>query len=284
MNVLAPIVSLLLALSPLTAAQAHGSFGGAGAAPQSSKTGPKVFDNTNWAGYVATAHGSTSFQIALATFKIPFFSCSVEPNSQASQWVGLGGVNGNVNLLQSGIEMKCSDGLPKLYAWYQDGATTPEVRIQQPVAPGDQMQFQVSEAYQLFQAGVVVNNVTQAWRFATNVATTGPISQTGECIAERDTVGDKQPPLTQFSDMQFAGRNSVTPTSGCVMSGVTPTTGGPIDPACTCLAQDMSATGTSVTVKIEFLVGLKHKKPPTLASPSAPSTDGGFSITWNKAQ
>lgn len=95
----------------------------------------------NWSGHV-TSSGSASHVVAW--WKVPSISCAPLENSNASQWVGLGGGENEPPLVQVGVVSGCAAGVPLHHAFTQivpsQAAGVPIVMI---VNTGDRVEAEV---------------------------------------------------------------------------------------------------------------------------------------------
>lgn len=121
--------------------------------------------STNWSGYIL--QNNSILTQASAQWTVPILNCADTGNADSSTWVGDGGVTWSTGgssgqLLQSGTEDDCVNGVQQDYGWwelYPVNAAQPFTNF--PVAPGNSMEASV---YQ---------NSSGAWTTQLNNLTTG---------------------------------------------------------------------------------------------------------------
>lgn len=206
----------------------------------------KLFDDysLNWAGYYVSGN---TYTYATATWTVP--TIQTTNSGYSSAWVGIGGVNGNGNLIQTGTEQDCASGSttggemkyhgldqtlinkpidsasktnggksssckPVYYAWWEIYPTNAEQKITtMTVSPGDVMTAFVQQ----LTPGVwtiSITDVTKGQSFSTQV-TFSPDQTTAESIIERPALctifNCKLTNLANFGTMTFS--NSAAQTS-----------------------------------------------------------------------
>jgi hypothetical protein len=90
---------------------------------------------TNWAGY-AQENGSSPYTQVTDTFVVPTVDTAVAGTQIVSDWVGIGGLDGNDRLIQAGIQMVNLKGKAYYTAWTEQ-YPRPERALSLALAPGD---------------------------------------------------------------------------------------------------------------------------------------------------
>lgn len=98
--------------------------------------------SSNWSGYVLPS--TTLITEVSATWTVPTLKCPASGGTDASSWVGIGGVDANQissgDLLQTGIDNRCESGSQQEYGWFELYPSHPnyaEAFDNFPVNPGD---------------------------------------------------------------------------------------------------------------------------------------------------
>jgi peptidase A4-like protein len=131
-----------------------------------------VYDNDHWAGYGVGGLDSfsTDFASVGATWTVPRVTCIVGEVTGSSIWVGLGGIN--AQLEQIATEADC-DGLGSAsyfgaYQMFGLPGWGDARRVTDPVEPGDQISAAVGYYRKADGTGVydlVMRNLTRGWYF-----------------------------------------------------------------------------------------------------------------------
>jgi len=143
-----PALGCVLLLA-VWASAAQGAGTATGAPPSLALTAP-VYGQT-WAGYdaIAAAAGggmAPYFTKVTGAWREPAAQCASVGSSQASVWVGLGGVLNTAAVygpLQIGTDSDCNHGSAVYFAWYE-AYPLPLVRVRLRVAPNDALAAMVS--------------------------------------------------------------------------------------------------------------------------------------------
>jgi hypothetical protein len=143
-----PILGCVLLLA-VWASAAQGAATATGSPPSQALTAP-VYGQT-WAGYdaVVAAPGAGMrpyFTKITGAWREPAAQCASVDSSQASVWVGLGGVLNTAAVygpLQIGTDSDCEHGSAVYFAWYE-AYPQPLVRVRLRVAPNDALAAMVS--------------------------------------------------------------------------------------------------------------------------------------------
>ncbi|MGI0087709.1 MAG: G1 family glutamic endopeptidase [Nitrosotalea sp.] len=190
----------------------------------SAQTSPTHFDkplqrlfndySLNWSGYYVT--NTTGYTSASASWTVP--SVLTSSSGYSSAWVGIGGVYGTANLIQTGTDQDCTTGTPvagelkyhgldakptsngrgssggghstsctaTYYAWYE-AYPAPEVKISDfSVIPGNVISASVQQAGGGWS--VTITNVSTGKTFTTLVSNVNPDQTTAEAIMERPSL------------------------------------------------------------------------------------------------
>ncbi len=101
--------------------------------------------SSNWAGYSLRGSAGSINEVA-ATFRVPTVNCTVTPQGQDAEWVGVDGTSG-ASLFQTGVASSCASGVQQSTAWYEDIQGNPPVPAQDlfTASPGDLIRAQVQE-------------------------------------------------------------------------------------------------------------------------------------------
>lgn len=167
-----------------------------------------------WAGIVANNQQYYSVQ---GTWNVPSLSRIDSTSRAAVQWVGLAGVNGNIQLVQAGSAVQTSGGSPTYYSWfevYPDQPATNAVPLA--VSAGDTMFVDISAT------------TTQSYIYMENESTgayyivpsqgiaAGCVCETAEAVEE-----DPGIPYSSTGSWPMAWTNPVnfTNTSASISSG-----------------------------------------------------------------
>jgi hypothetical protein len=173
--------------------------------------------SSNWSGYVATGHGTTTataspdttFRNATGTWKQPAATCAPGRASASAVWVGLGGYSTSSTALeQAGTSADCDvTGRPSYYAWYEL-VPEPSITIKNlKIAPGDIITASVlvTGSEVLLQ----VKNRTRKRAFTKRIALASPDLTSAEWIAEAPSECTangfcRQVPLANFGSVTFS--------------------------------------------------------------------------------
>jgi hypothetical protein len=172
--------------------------------------------SSNWSGYVATGHGSTTttassttqFRNVTGTWKQPAATCVPGRTSASAVWVGLGGYSTSSTALeQAGTSADCDvTGRPSYYAWYEL-IPEPSITIKNlKIVPGD-----IITASVLVTGNEVllqVKNRTRKRAFTKRITLTSPDLTSAEWIAEAPSECTangycRQVPLANFGSVTF---------------------------------------------------------------------------------
>jgi hypothetical protein len=178
---------------------------------------------TSWTGYTQLAPPSTpGFTGVRATFDVPTLDSSdlqcpasigTSPCFKLSDWVGIGGIAENGNLIQAGIELdvKASGVIDQLYAWTEalPGSEVPLPTV--PINMGDEVSVTISQV----SAGhwtITVADLTTRQSASRSVAYDSDHSSV-EAISERVNGGDDNagPALTPTNTTVFQPVQYLTP-------------------------------------------------------------------------
>jgi hypothetical protein len=172
--------------------------------------------SSNWSGYVATGHGTTTttpspdtkFRNATGTWKQPAATCVPGRASASAVWVGLGGYSTSSTVLeQAGTSADCDvTGRPSYYAWYEL-VPEPSITIKNlKIAPGDTITASVlvTGSEVLLQ----VKNRTRKRAFTKRITLASPDLTSAEWIAEAPSECTangfcRQVPLANFGSVTF---------------------------------------------------------------------------------
>jgi hypothetical protein len=233
-------------------------------------TRPDVFDPVNhvtvsynkaWAGYAVT--GSNFSQVS-GSWTVTAVDCTVSPNTDSSQWVGIDGWT-SATVEQTGTDSDCHGSTPSYYVWYEFYPQNTIVISSVSIAPGDK--FIASVVYDgssLYT--VTITNATTNETFSKQVEFAGtkgstPQWNSAEWIMEMD--GRK---LSDFGTEPFGEYFTGIPNGNNVAADSS--TSGVI-----------SAFGDAVQESITTKNGSSGSK--TTSVPSALAADGsGFTVTW----
>lgn len=240
-------------------------------------------DNSlNWSGYYVT--DPVGYTFTKASWIVPTISTNTRGYSSA--WIGIGGVSGTGNLIQTGTDQDCTQkgavaselkyhGLeakssikdieksnsgfskcsPVYYAWYE-AYPSPEIRISDvDVKPGDVIQASVQQGNGGWS--ISITNISTGQTFTTTINNFNPDQTTAEAIMERPSLCSihscKLTDLADFDQIQFSDASATSATSDTF---------------------DMIASNQPITmVDNAFKI---------LASPSSISNPGTFIDTWQK--
>jgi hypothetical protein len=199
----------------------------------------------NWAGYAATGQQG-SFTSVSAAWTQPAAACS-GTEEFAAFWVGLDG-DGTQTVEQTGTEADCDGGTTTYQGWYEVFPAAP-VFYSNPVQPGDAMSASVvSDGNDLFT--LTLSDKTGDW--TQTIQQSSPDAELGsaEIIAEAPSDGESVLPLADFGTVDFTGA--------------------------TVNQQALSAEPDLAAITMASNAG-------TLATPSALSDDGAFSVAWDSS-
>lgn len=259
------------------------------------QTGPANFDkplqrlfndnSLNWSGYYVT--NTSGYASANSSWTVP--SVATSSSGYSSAWVGIGGVSGTGNLIQTGTDQDCTTGTTAAgelkyhgldaksitngkggggsgggstsckatyYAWYE-AYPAPEVKISNfNVNPGNV----ISASVQQVSGGwsTTITNVSTGQTFTATISNFNPDMTTAEVIMERPALCSvsscKLTNLANFGQMQFTGASATSTASSTF---------------------DLIASDKPITmVDNSFKV---------LASPGLISNPGTFTDTWKRS-
>ncbi len=167
----------------------------------------------NWSGYVLTG-GSGGYQAISAKWTVPAVVCSLVPNSETSDWVGVNGWLGADwgGLFQDGTTSYCLNGQQGDYAWWTDAAASYSAQNLFAVAPGDVIDaevYQNSSGYWEYD----IADMTSGQSSSSAESFSGP-GTSAEWIAE-DTGDPNTPglpyPLADFGSVTFTDLGLTVP-------------------------------------------------------------------------
>jgi hypothetical protein len=216
--------------------------------------------NDIWAGYAATG---SNFTFVQGSWIVGTAHCTVTPNSDSSEWVGIDGFS-NDTVEQVGTDSYCAGTTPTYYAWYEfyPNGTIPISTIT--VSAGDKMAASVTYNGSSYFT-VAITDETTGVSYSKKVKFTGadgsgtPERSTVEWIMEMDGTE-----LTDFGVDSFGNYFTNYAADTATSSSIS----GPISSFSSTLTelittQDGSSTGT------------------VTAQPSSLASDGGsFTVTW----
>jgi hypothetical protein len=252
---------------------------------ESDKPMKRLFNDfsTNWSGHYVT--NSNGYTYASASWIVPTISTS--SSGYSSAWVGIGGVSGTGNLIQTGTDQDCTTGTttagelkyhgleakptnsgkgggsgggsksctPTYYAWYE-AYPAPEVKIANfVVTPGDVITASVTKSNENWV--ITINDITAQETFTTTVSNFTPDQTTAEVIMERPAlcfVTCKLTNLANFGQIQFT---NATATS--------------------------STTNTFDNILSDAPITMVNNSFKLLASPSPITNPGTFTDTWYRS-
>lgn len=260
----------------------------------SAQTDPANFDkplkrlfndnSLNWSGYYVT--NTAGYSSASSSWTVP--SVSTSSSGYSSAWIGIGGVSGTGNLIQTGTDQDCTTGTTTAgelkyhgleakpttngkggggpgggssckatyYAWYE-AYPAPEVKISNfNVSPGNVITASVQQVSGGWST--TITNVSTGQTFTATISNFNPDVTTAEAITERPSLCSvascKLTNLANFGHMQFADASATSTTSSTF---------------------DLIATDKPITmVDNSFKV---------LASPGPISNPGTFTDTWKRS-
>lgn len=93
-----------------------------------------VESSRNWSGLIDTG---TTFTAVAGHWTVPFVRASTAPKVVAT-WVGISGISHTTTLIQTGVDGITTSGTVRYFPWFEL-IPTPQVPINEPVSPGDQM-------------------------------------------------------------------------------------------------------------------------------------------------
>ena len=245
------------------------------------------YSSLNWGGYFVN---KSTFTYASAEWTVPAVSSTVSGDSAV--WVGIGGVLGNGYLIQTGTEQDCGSGAvsgvkyhgladqvasgqyptgssdghtfivakrlgkctPSYYAWWETWPANAEQKISTiSVSPGNKMEAYIKETG-TDNWTITITDLNNSETFSKTVSF-APNTGTAEAITERPEICSRTCSLTKLADF------------GTVKFS--------------------DAAAGSSTNYFNLLhnnsVTMVDSRGAVLASPSALSTDGVFSMTWERS-
>jgi hypothetical protein len=233
--------------------------------------------SSNWAGYVAvpSAGGASRFSSVTGTWTQPSATCSAGRESYSAVWVGLGGYSERARALeQIGTDADCSrSGSASYSVWYELLPAGP-VNLGLKVRPGDQLSASVTVRHHdvlltirdlntgahFFAAERVSQLETSSAEWIVEAPSACVNGQTCDVLA-----------LTDFGEVAFASAAAVARSHA-----------GPVG--------DPGWSSTALELQQRALTGLSGRAsgrlaPSTnliLATPSALSSSGAFSVSWQE--
>jgi hypothetical protein len=172
--------------------------------------------SSNWSGYVATGHGTTTttaspdtkFRNVTGTWKQPAATCAPGRASASAVWVGLGGYSTSSTALeQAGTSADCDvTGRPTYYAWYEL-VPEPSITIKNlKIRPGDLITSSVLVTGN--EVLLQVKNRTRRTVFTKRITLATPDLTSAEWIAEAPSECTangfcRQVPLANFGSVTF---------------------------------------------------------------------------------
>jgi hypothetical protein len=230
--------------------------------------------NASWSGYVLPS-SSAAFTDAAGSWAVPTLNCADTPDGGESAWVGLGGYrwpSGGTSggLLQTGISDQCVNGAQEDTGWFEAVPSAPdhsEVFAGFAVSPGDAITASV------FQSGSGV------WETKLDDLTTGlaGFSVTGEgwgVAPDAAAMFHAQGTLNGA----YAGGYSAE----WIVEDFTVAATSTLTPLANYGTVSFSNLGTSLTpwalASADALAIAQNGV--TLSTPSAPSSSGGFSVSY----
>ena len=220
-------------------------------------------ESTNWSGYIASG---TTFTGIGGDWTVPAVAASAAPE-YSSQWVGIDGVLSN-DLIQTGTVEATSGGATSYSAWYEL-LPADSVTIDDPVAPGDDMDATIMEGSSPDTWTISIEDRTQNWTY-TSPFTYSAQAQTAEWIEEAPTVNGAQSTLADFGSTTF---------SSLGLDGADTSAVGYTDVDLTDLSGAIIAYPTPLTAG-GFSVLFGTPRPSvTFINPSSGSTAGGDIVT-----
>lgn len=152
-------------------------------APDLNVTTTETLTNTNWSGYIEGA--STAFTSISGTFNVP--SIPTTTSESASTWVGIGGWNGDNNLIQAGVSENRVNGQTTDEAWWETIGSIGSSQLIPPqnqftVSPGDTINVNVWQNGGSWEA--TLDDVTSGQSFAAQITNYTGNDLTGEWITE----------------------------------------------------------------------------------------------------
>ncbi len=189
--------------------------------------------SSNWSGYIEL---NGPFSYVTGTFSVPSLYAGTPANDLMSEWVGIGGGNGDSSLIQAGFNESPDPNNPNNFfvqPWWEILPSSETYITSVQIRPGDEVTVTLYH-FTGYQWAITLTDDTDGQTFTTDQAYSGPAS-TAEWILEALTVGGTVTPLAPFSpavtfsDLGFAG--SVTKLEEVVMlqSGGQVSTPSPID-------------------------------------------------------
>jgi hypothetical protein len=254
-----------------------------GASDAATASGPVKSHLTNWTGYEIRGTNAI-FGGVTADLIVPKLTCAAGEYSYSAHWAGLGGLQKNDVLYQTGIDADCINGASYYFAWWEyvpgnDPVTYPTDTY--PVNSGDHLVITVSlgqtvtmdiDNYGQSWSAPVWSAITMLQAFAGNAFS-------GECITERlkPAGAISYLPFANFGKVQWPGTTGGPPSVplfGCAVSYTGPSSG------FVSLAKTGATPPTGSTI---YRVRMVNFFLQTMANPSATTADGKFTVVWKRS-
>ncbi len=106
--------------------------------------GTRFLMSPNWSGYALPSDGEMVTDVS-GKFTVPTLNCTDTPNAGASVWVGTGGSGrGTGDLLQTGVETVCDNGVQENVGWWEEAPQIYAVDFSSLlISAGDKIEAQV---------------------------------------------------------------------------------------------------------------------------------------------
>lgn len=167
--------------------------------------------SANWAGYVVSANGGSSYSRVSGSWVQPSANASAGDGYSAF-WVGLGGSGQSQSqaLEQIGTQADVTGGQTVYYAWYELLPSAP-VKLSTAIHPGDHIAASVSVSGS--NVTVSLSDQTTGASSTKTLQMSNPATSSAEWIAEApsasDGQGNLQPlPLTDFGTVNFSSASA----------------------------------------------------------------------------
>jgi hypothetical protein len=221
------------------------------AAPAPSRAGPAQvtaqsagLESNSWAGYeLSGADGA--FSSVSASWTQPTATCT-KTESSVAFWVGLDGISSD-SVEQVGTLAECVSGSASYLGWYEMYPAAP-VDYTNVVKPGDALSasvtFSGTDTYTL-----VLADSTQGWNETEVVDEAGLARSSAEVVTSGPGADGSSPELTDFGKVTY---------TGCDVNG--------------------TSMGTQSPVKVTMV----DDKGNVMVSPSAMTSAGKFTNTWER--
>ncbi|MCY0907739.1 MAG: G1 family endopeptidase [Sulfobacillus thermotolerans] len=153
------------------------------------------WSSSNWSGYAVTNGPYTQIT---GSWIVPTVTAG-HGSTYSSAWIGIDGFN-NSDLIQTGTEQDYTGGSAQYSAWWEI-LPAAETVINEPVAPGDQMDASiVNDGNGVWT--ITLKDVTEGWTFTTNQDYSGP-GASAEWILEAPTIGGHVATLANYGETTF---------------------------------------------------------------------------------